>query len=93
MNHDERHFKWRAVTILTILQAELRTNDFILYGLRIMGKAPTILPIFFPGSYRDMTLIPTVCKIEAIKTTSRSIKFRHSNAPQKYRSADKQWCI
>lgn len=52
MNHDERHFKWHAVTILTILQAELGTNDFILYSLRIMEKAPTLLPVF-PGSYRD----------------------------------------
>lgn len=46
MNHDEQHFKWHTVTILTLLQAELRTNDFILYSLRIMEKAPTLLPIF-----------------------------------------------
>lgn len=89
MNHDERHFKWHTVTILTILQAELRTNDFILYSLRIMEKAPTLLPIFSWKLWR-LTLIPTVCKIEAIKTTSSGIKFHHGNAPQKYRSTDKQ---
>lgn len=67
MNHDEQHFKWHTVTILTILQAELRTNDFILYSLRIMEKPPTLLPIFSLKLLR-LTLIPTVCKIEAIKT-------------------------
>lgn len=47
MNHDERHFKWRTVTILTILQVELRTNDFILYSLGIMERGSHIIAHFF----------------------------------------------
>lgn len=48
MNQDGRHFKWRAVTVLTILRVELRTNDFIPYSLGIMEKGSDIIGHFPP---------------------------------------------
>lgn len=47
----ERHFKQRTVTIWSSSLTDIWANVFILYRLRIMGKALALLPAL-PGSYR-----------------------------------------